>query len=145
LTEAEADAAYDKFVMDNLKRNYAGHYVHGMLGMTGFRLVNTPTFVPAYLHSISGSDFWVGIGTSLQQLGGIVSPIIGAQQIEHRKKILPVSVTLGLLMRAQILGWLFRAGSWAGGRRWRSRCCSCSCSASFRGRSVWRSSCCWRR
>src|SRR5690348_9849933 len=90
LSEAEADAAYDKFVMDNLKRNYAGHYVHGMLGMTGFRLVNTPTFVPAYLHSISGSDFWVGIGTSLQQLGGIVSPIIGAQQIEHRKKILPV-------------------------------------------------------
>ncbi|MDP3492209.1 MAG: MFS transporter [Hyphomonadaceae bacterium] len=104
LNEAEADAAYDNFVMDNLKRNYAAHYVHGMLGMTGFRLVNTPTFVPAYLHSISGSDFWVGIGTSLQQLGGIVSPIIGAQQIEHRKKILPVSVMLGLLMRAQILG-----------------------------------------
>lgn len=104
ISEAEADAAYDKFVRDNLKRNYAGHYVHGMLGMTGFRLVNTPTFVPAYLHSISGSDFWVGIGTSLQQLGGIVSPIIGAAQIEHRKKILPVSVMLGLLMRAQILG-----------------------------------------
>jgi MFS family permease len=100
----EADAAYDKFVEDNLKRNYAGHYVHGMLGMTGFRLVNTPTFVPAYLYSISGSDFWVGIGTSLQQLGQIVSPIIGASQIEHRKKILPVSVTLGLLMRVQILG-----------------------------------------
>lgn len=100
----EADAAYDKFVEDNLKRNFAGHYAHGMLGMTGFRLVNTPTFVPAYLHSISGSDFWVGIGTSLQQLGGIVSPIIGAAQIEHRKKILPVSVWLGALMRVQILG-----------------------------------------
>jgi MFS family permease len=100
----EADAAYDRFVEDNLKRNYAAHYIHGMLGMTGFRLVNTPTFVPAYIHSISGSDAWVGIATSLQQLGGIVSPIVGAQQIEHRKRILPVSVTLGLLMRAQILG-----------------------------------------
>ncbi len=100
----EADAAYDKFVHDNLKRNYIGHFMHGMLGMTGFRLVNTPTFVPAYLHSISGSDFWVGIGTSLQQLGSIVSPIVGASQVEHRKKILPVSVTLGLLMRLQILG-----------------------------------------
>lgn len=100
----EADAAYDKFVEDNLRRNYIGHFLHGMLGMTGFRLVNTPTFVPAYLHSISGSDFWVGIGTSLQQLGMIVSPIVGASQIEHRKKILPVSVTLGLLMRLQILG-----------------------------------------
>lgn len=100
----EADAAYDQFVEDNLRRNYAGHYVHGMLGMTGFRLVNTPTFVPAYIHSISGSDFWVGIGTSLQQLGMIVSPIIGASHIEHRKRILPVSVALGLLMRVQILG-----------------------------------------
>lgn len=100
----EADAAYDKFVHDNLRRNYIGHFLHGMLGMTGFRLVNTPTFVPAYLYSISGSDFWVGIGTSLQQLGGIVSPVIGASQVEHRKKILPVSVTLGLLMRVQILG-----------------------------------------
>lgn len=113
----EADEAYDRFVEDNLRRNYAGHYVHGMLGMTGFRLVNTPTFVPAYIHSISGSDFWVGIGTSLQQLGMIVSPIIGASQIEHRKKIMPVSVTLGLLMRVQILGlaisgW-FLAGPWA--------------------------------
>ncbi|MDP3739405.1 MAG: MFS transporter [Hyphomonadaceae bacterium] len=103
-SEAEADAAYDRLVEKDLKRNYAAHYIHGMLGMTGFRLVNTPTFVPAYLHSISGSDAWVGIGTSLQQLGGIVSPIIGAQQIEHRKRLLPVSVTLGLLMRAQILG-----------------------------------------
>ncbi len=114
---ADADAAYSRFVEDNLKRNYAAHYVHGMLGMTGFRLVNTPTFVPAYIHSISGSDAWVGIATSLQQLGSIVSPIIGAQQIEHRKRILPVSVTFGLLMRVQILGlalsgW-FLTGSWA--------------------------------
>ncbi|MEZ6029501.1 MAG: hypothetical protein R3C46_07090 [Hyphomonadaceae bacterium] len=100
----EADEAYDQFVRDNLKRNYIGHFLHGMLGMTGFRLVNTPTFVPAYIHSISGSDFWVGIGTSLQQLGGIVSPIVGASQVEHRKRILPVSVTLGFLMRLQILG-----------------------------------------
>jgi len=112
-----ADAAYERFVRENLKRNYAAHYIHGMLGMTGFRLVNTPTFVPAYIHSISGSDAWVGIGTSLQQLGGIISPIIGAQQIEHRKKVLPVSVALGLLMRAQILGlaisgW-FLTGPWA--------------------------------
>lgn len=114
---AVAEAEYSRFVEQNLKRNYIAHYVHGMLGMTGFRLVNTPTFVPAYIHSISGSDAWVGIGTSLQQLGGIVSPIIGAAQIEHRKRILPVSVTLGLLMRAQILGlaisgW-FLTGSWA--------------------------------
>jgi MFS family permease len=113
------DEAYERFVMGNLKRNYAGHYLHGMLGMTGFRLVNAPTFVPAYLHSLAGSDALVGLGLSLQQLGSIVSPIVGAAQMEHRKKILPISVALGSLMRIQILGlalsgW-FLTGSWAVG------------------------------
>ncbi|MDZ4759670.1 MAG: MFS transporter [Alphaproteobacteria bacterium] len=102
--DAAADAAYVRFVEENLPRNYAAHYIHGMLGMTGFRLVNTPTFVPAYLHSLSGSDVWVGLGLSLQQLGGIVSPIFGAAQMEHRKNILPISVALGSAMRLQILG-----------------------------------------
>ncbi len=99
-----AEAAYERFVRDNLKRNYAGHYVHGMLGMTGFRLINAPTFVPAYLHMLSGSDAVVGLGLALQQLGGIISPIIGAAQIEHRKRVLPVSMLMGTLMRVQILG-----------------------------------------
>src|SRR5438045_2943719 len=50
------EAAYEKFVWDNLKRNYLGNYLHGMLGMTGFRLINAPTFLPAYLHQVSGSS-----------------------------------------------------------------------------------------
>ncbi|MBI3677420.1 MAG: MFS transporter [Proteobacteria bacterium] len=100
----EREAAYDRFVRDNLKRNYAGHYLHGMLGMTGFRLVNAPTFVPAYLNLLSHSDAIVGLGLALQQLGGIISPIVGAAHIEHRKRVLPVSMTMGTLMRVQILG-----------------------------------------
>jgi len=103
-TLPEREAAYERFVWKNLKRNYAGHYLHGMLGMTGFRLVNAPTFVPAYLHMLSGSDVAVGLGLALQQLGGTVSPIIGAAQIEHRKHVLPVSMFLGTMMRVQILG-----------------------------------------
>jgi MFS family permease len=117
VTDPEREETYDRFVRLNLKRNYAAHYLHGMLGMTGFRLINTPTFVPAYLYSLTGSDAAVGIGTSLQQLGGIVSPIFGAAQMEVRKRILPISVGLGLMMRVQILGlavsgWLL-TGSWA--------------------------------
>ena len=46
LTPPQREAAYESFIWRNLKRNYAGQYVHGMLGMTGFRLVNAPTFVP---------------------------------------------------------------------------------------------------
>jgi MFS family permease len=113
--EAAAQVAYDAFVRRHLPRNYAAHFVHGMLGMTGFRLINAPTFVPSYLHSISGSDAWVGLGIALQQLGGMATPILGANQIEHRKRILPVSVTLGLMMRAQILGLALCAWFLAGG------------------------------
>ncbi|MEJ0026837.1 MAG: MFS transporter [Rhizomicrobium sp.] len=113
-SEQEREAAYEGFVWRNLRRNYAGHYIHGMLGMTGFRLVNAPTFIPAYLHFLSGSDLIVSLGASLQQLGGVVSPIVGAAQIEHRKKILPVSMFLGTMMRVQILG-IALAGWFLGG------------------------------
>lgn len=105
-----AEQAYDRFVWANLRRNYAGHYVHGMLGMTGFRLVNAPTFIPAYLFALSGSDTIVGLGLGLQQLGGVVSPVIGAAQIEHRERLMPAAMLFGTLMRVPILlmalaGW----------------------------------------
>jgi MFS family permease len=101
---AEQEDAYQKFVRSNLKRNYAAHYVHGMLGMTGFRLVNAPTFVPAYLHALSGSKTVVGLGLALGAFGSVISPIFGATHFEHRKRVLPIAVVLGLLMRFQILG-----------------------------------------
>jgi MFS family permease len=103
-TDAQREEAYEKFVYGNLKRNYAGHYLHGMLGMTGFRLVNAPTFMPAYLHLICGAPWLVGLGLSLQQLGGMLSSLIGATLIEHRIKVLPVSMFLGTMMRVQVLG-----------------------------------------
>jgi MFS family permease len=107
---AEREAAYERFVWANLKRNYAGHYIHGMLGMTGFRLFNAPTFIPAYLQLLSGSPLLTGLGIGLQQLGGTISPIIGAAHIEHRKRVLPASMLLGTLMRVPVLaiaiaGW----------------------------------------
>jgi MFS family permease len=102
----EAEAEYERFVDKNLPRNFAAHFVHGMLGMTGFRIFNSPTFLPAYLHLITstlpGSDFLVGLGQSLQQLGSVVSPVVGAAQVEHRKRVLPVSMLMGTLMRVQI-------------------------------------------
>ncbi|MDR3513307.1 MAG: MFS transporter [Caulobacteraceae bacterium] len=116
---AAREQAYEAFVWDNLPRNYAANYVHGMLGMTGFRLINAPTFIPAYLHmlavaSVAGfppflrafanPDAVVGLGLALQQVGQVVSPIVGAAQIEHRKKVLSASMLMGTLMRVQILG-----------------------------------------
>ena len=101
-----AEAEYERFVDANLPRNFAGHFMHGMLGMTGFRIFNAPTFLPAYLHLITrampGSDFLVSLGVALQQLGSVVSPVVGAAQVEHRKKVLPVSMLMGTLMRVQV-------------------------------------------
>ena len=103
-TMAEKEAAYERFVWDNLKRNYIGNYLHGMLGMTGFRLVNAPTFLPAYLHLISGSNSIVGLALGLQQLGSVISPVFGATQIEHRTKVMPAAIWMGGLARVQIVG-----------------------------------------
>ena len=110
---ATREAQYEKFVWDNLKRNYLGHYLHGMLGMTGFRLVNAPTFLPAYLHMISGSNTIVGLGLALQQVGGVISPIFGASKIEHRTKVMPAAIWMGGLARTMVLGmaiagWLLK-------------------------------------
>ncbi|MGZ3376167.1 MAG: MFS transporter [Phenylobacterium sp.] len=113
---AEREAAYEKFVWDNLKRNYLGNYLHGMLGMTGFRLVNAPTFLPAYIHMISGSNTIVGLALALQQLGGVVAPIFAGSQVEHRKKVMPAAMWMGGLGRVAILcmalsGWFLKGQS----------------------------------
>lgn len=101
---AAREAAYEKFVWDNLKRNYLGNYLHGMLGMTGFRLVNAPTFLPTYLFAVSGSNSIVGLALALQQVGGIISPIFGATKVEHRTKVMPAAMWMGGLGRLAILG-----------------------------------------
>jgi len=98
------EAKYEKFIWDNLKRNYIGNFAHGMLGMTGFRLINAPTFLPAYLHLVSGSNTIVGLALALQQVGNIISPIFASTRIEHRPKVMPAAVLFGGLGRLAILG-----------------------------------------
>ena len=98
------EAAYEKFVWDNLRRNYLGNYLHGMLGMTGFRLINAPTFLPAYLHQVSGSNAIVGLALALQQVGGVISPIFTGAKVEHRKRVMPIAFWMGSLGRLAVLG-----------------------------------------
>lgn len=101
---AAREEAFQTFIWDNLRRNYIGNFIHGMLGMTGFRLINAPTFMPAYLHLISGSNTIVGLGLALQQIGGIISPLVAGAKMEHRLKIMPAAIILGSLGRLAILG-----------------------------------------
>ena len=96
---ARREAEYEKFVWDNLPRNFAGHFMHGMLGMTGFRLFNAPTFLPAYIHQVSGSNAIVGLAIALQQVGGVISPIFTGAKVEHRTKVMPAAMWMGGLAR----------------------------------------------
>lgn len=113
---AELDSEYKAFVDQNLKRNFIANFMHGMLGMTGFRLIYAPTFVPAYLALLTDSAFMVGLGVAMLTAGAIVSPIFGATQIEHLKRVMPKAVRIGTMMRVQMLGlalagW-FMEGNW---------------------------------
>ncbi len=101
-TDAERD--YQQQVQDNLRRNFAVHLVHGLLGQTGFRLVTTPTFLPAFILFLSGgSDFAVGLALSLATLGSAMTPLLSASIIGHRKRVLPVGFWTGGAMRGAVL------------------------------------------
>ena len=101
---AKAEAAYEAEIEANLARNYAANLVHGLLGQTGFRLVTAPTFVPAYIYLLSGSEFAVGLALAAQWFGNAASSTFGATLIEHRKLVLPMGLLIGWGMRAGILG-----------------------------------------
>jgi MFS family permease len=89
---AITEESYRAQVEADLPRNYAVSLAHGLFGMTGFRLINAPTFVPAYIFLLS-------------------------TLIEHRKRVLPVGNVVGMLLRAQLLGLAisgyFLGGQWA--------------------------------
>jgi MFS family permease len=99
----DAEERYRAQIDRNLRRNYVAHVLHGLLGQTGFRLVNAPTFLPAYVLLLSGSEFVVGLARSLQYFGMFLSPLLGASLIEHRRRVLPVGFVVGSLMRLQVL------------------------------------------
>lgn len=99
-----AEAAYEAEIETNLPRNYVANLAHGLLGQTGFRLINAPTFVPAYIFLLSGSEFMVGLALAAQWIGASASSIFGATLIEHRKRVLPMGLLIGWGMRAGVLG-----------------------------------------
>lgn len=116
-TPIVTEDSYRAQVQADLPRNYAVSLAHGLLGMTGFRLLSAPTFVPAYIFLLSGSEIAVGAALASQHLGSALTAIFGATLIEHRKRVLPVGNVLGMLLRAQLLGLAisgyFLSGHWA--------------------------------
>lgn len=93
---------YDNQVESNLKRNFLASLAHGMLGLTGFRLMHAPTFVPAYIFLLSNSNVAVGLALGAQFIGMAISSIWSATLIEHRPQVMNVVYSVGWLMRLQI-------------------------------------------
>lgn len=103
-SESQAESDFRDEVRKNLPRNFAAHLAHGLFGQTGFRLINAPTFIPAFVYALSGSDFAVGLARGVQYFGMFLSPILGATLIEHRRRVLPIGFAVGVAMRVQVLG-----------------------------------------
>lgn len=102
--DTRAEQVYQRQVRLALPLNYSAHLAHGMLGQTGFRLVNAPTFMPAFVLLLSGgSSFAIGLCLSLQAFGQMLSPFFAAYIVEHRKTVLPVAMLFGLFMRSMVL------------------------------------------
>ncbi len=110
--KTQSELEYQQQIARNLPRNFSSHLAHGLLGQTGFKLINAPTFLPAYILLLSGgSDFAVGLTLALQSLGSCLTPLIGAHIIEHRTRVLPPGFLIGSGMRLCVLfialaGWL---------------------------------------
>ena len=103
-TPSSPEDRFQGEVRANLRRNYGAFLVHGLLGQTGFRLIQAPTFLPVYVELLSGSNLAVGAARALQSLGMFLSPLLGASVIEHRRRVLPAGFVIGGLMRLQVLG-----------------------------------------
>jgi MFS family permease len=101
---ALAEAQFQREVLQHLPRNFAAHMVHGMLGQTGFGLIQAPTFLPAYVYALSGSNAMVGSTRAAQALGMLLTPVLGATLIEHRRRVLPMVFGTGMGMRLSVLG-----------------------------------------
>jgi len=99
-----AERYYQLQVRRNLKRNFTAHLAHGLLGQTGFRLLTAPTFLPAYILLLAnGSTIAVGIALAMQSFGMAITPLLGANLIEHKKRVLPMGFLIGGGMRLMVL------------------------------------------
>ncbi|MEM1246544.1 MAG: MFS transporter [Acidobacteriota bacterium] len=87
----------------NERRNLAVFLAHGLLGMTGFRLLQAPTFLPSYISILTGSSAAVGAARAVQSLGMFLSPLIGAGLIEARPRAKRLALAFGVGTRLQIL------------------------------------------
>ena len=94
---AEVDVERD------LPRNFAALLVHGLLGQTGFRLLNAPTFLPHFASELAGAASGGTVMRAVQSLGQFLSPLLAVPIVEHRPYAKRLGVVFGSAMRLQVL------------------------------------------
>src|SRR5512134_1494724 len=77
-------AAEEVDVERDLPRNFTALLVHGLLGQTGFRLVNAPTFLPHFASELAGAASGGTVMRAVQSLGQFLSPLLAVPVVEHR-------------------------------------------------------------
>ncbi len=104
VSDERAEAEFLAEARSNLPRNYLAHLLHGLGAQTGFRLLNSPTFIPTYIFLLSGSEVFVGLARGVQSLGQCLTPMFSATMIEHRSYVKRQGLIMGGFMRLQVLG-----------------------------------------
>src|SRR5436190_12798073 len=100
----DPEARFQAEVLEHLPRNFTAQIIHGLMGRTGFALIQAPTFIPTYVFKLSGSHSLVGLARASQALGMFVTPVFGATLIEHRRRVVPMVFGTGAAMRLSVLG-----------------------------------------
>jgi len=98
----EEDAAAAQVERD-LPGNFAALLAHGLLGQTGFRLVNAPTFLPHFASTLAGSASGSTVMRAVQSLGQFLSPLAAVTVVEHRPHAKRLGIVFGSAMRIQLL------------------------------------------
>jgi MFS family permease len=98
-----ASVSTEEEVSRNLPFNFGALLLHGLLGQTGFRLIQAPTFLPTFVSTLAGNNRAAGFVRAIQSLGQFLSPLLAARTIEHRPKIKGLALLYGSVMRLQFL------------------------------------------
>lgn len=87
----------------NLRFNFRALVGHGLLGQTGFRLAQAPTFLPHFVSTLAGAESAAAVMRAVQSLGQFLSPVLSASIVEHRSRAKGAALVFGTAMRVQIL------------------------------------------
>jgi hypothetical protein len=86
-----------------MRRNFLAQILHGTFGQAGQRLITAPTFMPAFLLGVLGSELLVGLCRSLQALSAALSPTLAAHLLGQRQQIKSLAIGMAFLARVPLL------------------------------------------